>query len=50
MARSAERPSADSIHRLFELSLDMLGTVSAGGYFTRLNPAWEGTMAGPGRS
>ena len=44
MARSAERPSADSIHRLFELSLDMLGTASAEGYFTRLNPAWEGAL------
>ena len=44
MARSAERPSADAIHRLFELSLDMLGTASAEGYFTRLNPAWEGTL------
>ena len=41
MARYAERPSADSIHRLFELSVDMLGTASADGYFTRLNPAWE---------
>jgi diguanylate cyclase (GGDEF)-like protein/PAS domain S-box-containing protein len=42
--RNAERPSADSIQRLFELSIDMLGTVSAEGYFTRLNPAWEGTL------
>ena len=44
MARSAERPSTDSVHRLFELSLDMLGTASAEGYFTRLNPAWEGAL------
>jgi len=44
MARHAERPSADSIHRLFELSLDMLGTASTEGYFTRLNPAWERTL------
>ena len=40
MARDAERPSVDAIQRLFELSLDMLGT-SSGGYFTELNPAWE---------
>jgi diguanylate cyclase (GGDEF)-like protein/PAS domain S-box-containing protein len=44
VARYAERPSADSIHRLFELSRDMLGTASADGYFTRLNPAWERTL------
>ena len=41
MARDAERPSADSVQRLFELSLDMLGTASTDGYFTLLNPAWE---------
>ena len=40
MARDAERPSVDAIQRLFELSLDMLGT-SKDGYFTELNPAWE---------
>jgi diguanylate cyclase (GGDEF)-like protein/PAS domain S-box-containing protein len=39
-ARDAERPSVDAIQRLFELSLDMLGT-SRDGYFTELNPAWE---------
>jgi diguanylate cyclase (GGDEF)-like protein/PAS domain S-box-containing protein len=43
VARSAERPSTDAIHRLFELSLGMLGT-AAEGYFTRLNPAWERTL------
>jgi diguanylate cyclase (GGDEF)-like protein/PAS domain S-box-containing protein len=41
MARFAERPSADAVQRLFELSLDMLGTASPEGYFTELNPAWE---------
>ncbi len=40
MARDAERPSNDAVQRLFELSLDMLGT-SKDGYFTELNPAWE---------
>ncbi len=40
MARDAERPSDDAVQRLFELSLDMLGT-SRDGYFTELNPAWE---------
>jgi len=44
VAPNAERPSADSIHQLFELSLGMLGTASADGYFTRLNPAWEGAL------
>jgi diguanylate cyclase (GGDEF)-like protein/PAS domain S-box-containing protein len=39
-ARSAPRPSVDAVQRLFELSLDMLGT-SRNGYFTELNPAWE---------
>ncbi len=40
MARDAQRPSVDAVQRLFELSLDMLGT-SKDGYFTELNPAWE---------
>ena len=40
MARDAERPSNEAVQRLFELSLDMLGT-SGDGYFTELNPAWE---------
>jgi PAS domain S-box-containing protein len=30
--------------RLFEMSLDMLGTASLDGYFTHLNPAWERTL------
>jgi PAS domain S-box-containing protein len=29
-----------SIERLFELSIDMLGTATQDGYFTLLNPAW----------
>jgi diguanylate cyclase (GGDEF)-like protein/PAS domain S-box-containing protein len=44
VAREAERPSADPVQRLFELSADMLGTASLDGYFTRLNPAWELTL------
>jgi diguanylate cyclase (GGDEF)-like protein/PAS domain S-box-containing protein len=40
VARDAERPSNEAVQRLFELSLDMLGT-SRDGYFTELNPAWE---------
>ena len=40
MAHDAQRPSVDAIQRLFELSLDMLGTAKDG-YFTELNPAWE---------
>jgi diguanylate cyclase (GGDEF)-like protein/PAS domain S-box-containing protein len=40
VARDAERPSDDAVQRLFELSLEMLGT-SQDGYFTKLNPAWE---------
>ncbi len=32
------------MRRLFELSRDMLGTATAEGYFTRLNPAWESTL------
>jgi diguanylate cyclase (GGDEF)-like protein/PAS domain S-box-containing protein len=40
----APRPPGDSVQRLFELSVDMLGTASVDGYFTRLNPAWERTL------
>jgi PAS domain S-box-containing protein len=40
VTRDAERPSNEAVQRLFELSLDMLGT-SRGSYFTELNPAWE---------
>jgi diguanylate cyclase (GGDEF)-like protein/PAS domain S-box-containing protein len=43
ISRHAERPS-DPVHRLFELSADMLGTASPDGYFSRLNPAWERTL------
>ena len=42
---SSERASAvEPVQRLFELSVDMLGTASAAGYFTRLNPAWTQTL------
>ena len=34
----------DPIQRLFSLSVDMLGTASADGFFTQLNPAWEQTL------
>ena len=37
----ADAPAAE---RLFELSVDMLGTATTDGYFTRLNPAWERTL------
>jgi PAS domain S-box-containing protein len=36
--------AADRSERLFEISLDMLGTASLDGYFTHLNPAWERTL------
>jgi PAS domain S-box-containing protein len=39
-----QRRKTDAVDRLFDLSLDMLGTASAAGYFTRLNPAWERTL------
>jgi PAS domain S-box-containing protein len=39
-----QRRHTDAVDRLFDLSLDMLGTASAAGYFTRLNPAWERTL------
>jgi PAS domain-containing protein len=41
VARHVERPTDDPVQRLFSLSVDMLGTASAEGFFTRLNPAWE---------
>jgi PAS domain S-box-containing protein len=44
MALEVQRQSADPVQKLFELSVDMLGTASAEGYFTRLNPAWERTL------
>lgn len=44
MAGAAGQPSPEAVERLFELSLDMLGTASADGYFTQLNPAWERTL------
>jgi PAS domain S-box-containing protein len=36
--------ASDPIHRLFELSSDMLGAASTEGYLTLLNPAWERTL------
>ena len=30
-----------SIGRLFEMTSDLLATISLDGYFTLLNPAWE---------
>ena len=36
--------AADPVQRLFDLSVDMLGTATADGYFTRLNPAWQRTL------
>jgi diguanylate cyclase (GGDEF)-like protein/PAS domain S-box-containing protein len=41
VARDADRPSEDSVQRLFALSASMLGVASMDGYFTELNPAWE---------
>ncbi|MGZ5362350.1 MAG: sensor domain-containing protein [Solirubrobacterales bacterium] len=35
---------ADPVQRLFALSMDMLGTATTDGYFTRLNPAWSRTL------
>ena len=37
-------PAEDAVQQLFELSLDLLGTASQDGFFTRLNPAWERTL------
>jgi PAS domain S-box-containing protein len=39
-----QRRRTDTVDRLFDLSLDMLGTASQAGFFTRLNPAWERTL------
>ena len=36
--------TANPVQRLFDMSLDMLGTASLDGYFTHLNPAWERTL------
>ena len=35
------QPSAARIERLFEMTSDLLATISLDGYFTLLNPAWE---------
>ena len=41
-----EQPDADGelLRRLFDLSVDMLGTATTDGWFTHLNPAWERTL------
>jgi diguanylate cyclase (GGDEF)-like protein/PAS domain S-box-containing protein len=44
MAPSQDASAVEPVQRLFELSVDMLGTASADGYFTRLNPAWTRTL------
>jgi PAS domain S-box-containing protein len=38
------RITSRSIERLFDLSVDMLGTASLDGYFTLLNPAWAESL------
>jgi PAS domain-containing protein len=43
-ARDALELDGDPVQRLFELSMDMLGTATTAGHFTRLNPAWERTL------
>jgi PAS domain S-box-containing protein len=43
-ADPSARASARSLDRLFELSIDMLGTASSDGYFTLLSPAWEQSL------
>jgi diguanylate cyclase (GGDEF)-like protein/PAS domain S-box-containing protein len=43
-AGASARNAIEPVQRLFELSVDMLGTASAEGYFTRLNPAWTQTL------
>ena len=44
MAPGEVAPARDPVQRLFELSVDMLGTANADGYFSRLNPAWSQTL------
>ena len=39
-----------SIARLFEMTSDLLATISHEGRFTLLNPAWEKVLGGPERS
>jgi PAS domain S-box-containing protein len=41
---SNARITSTSIERLFDLSIDMLGTASPDGYFTLLNPAWTESL------
>ncbi len=44
MTSLGERASSGSFQRLFDLSVDMLGTASLDGWFTSLNPAWTRTL------
>ena len=45
-ARQYERTqiALEEVGRIYNLSVDMLGTASFEGYFTDLNPAWEKTL------
>jgi PAS domain S-box-containing protein len=43
-------PSVESLEQLFTISNDLLGTASYDGYFTLLNPAWEGVLGFSGQA
>jgi PAS domain S-box-containing protein len=44
VSRTLVNPVVDAVTRLFEVSVELLGTASMEGYFTRLNPAWQRTL------